>query len=135
MAAALGKRPHIRLFGTDYDTPDGTCIRDYVHVNDLVDAHLLALSHLMDGGPSHVFNLGNSRGYSVREVIDTAAAVTGRPIPVAAADRRPGDPAVLVADSDRIRNALGWRPVYEALDQIIATAWNWARKGSSRLVR
>jgi UDP-glucose 4-epimerase len=127
LEAALGKRSHVVLFGTDYDTPDGTCLRDYIHVNDLVSAHLLALKHLMGGGNTQIFNLGNSRGYSVREVVETAAAVTGRTIEVVASDRRPGDPAILIADSTKIRQALGWQPVYEALPQIIQTAWTWAR--------
>ena len=127
LEAALGKRSHIKLFGTDYNTPDGTCLRDYIHVNDLVSAHLLALNHLIDGGATQIFNLGNSRGHSVRDVVETAAAVTGRTIEMVAADRRPGDPAVLIADSTKIRQTLGWQPVYEALPQIIQTAWNWAR--------
>lgn len=127
LEAALGKRSHVTLFGTDYDTPDGTCLRDYIHVNDLVSAHLLALKHLMNGGETQIFNLGNSRGHSVREVVETAAAVTGRTIEMVASARRPGDPAILIADSTKIRQALGWQPVYEALPQIVQTAWNWVR--------
>ncbi len=130
LEAALGKRSGVKLFGTDYDTPDGTCLRDYIHVNDLVSAHLLALNHLMDGGASEVFNLGNSRGYSVRQVIETAARVTGRHIEVVEAGRRPGDPAVLVADAARIRRMLGWKPACEDLEQIVRTAWNWSRRSA-----
>ena len=128
LEVALKKRPDIKLFGTDYPTLDGSCIRDYVHVNDLANAHLLALNHLMDGGTSDVFNLGNSRGYSVKQVIDTAGKVTGLPIKVVEAHRRPGDPAILVADSTKIRKKLGWQPVYEDLEHIIQTAWHWSQE-------
>jgi UDP-glucose 4-epimerase len=126
--AAAGKRPHISIFGTDYNTPDGTCVRDYIHVNDLVSAHLLALNHLVRGGASKTFNLGNSSGYSVRQVIDTAAEVTGKSIHVIETGRRPGDPAVLVADSAKIKKELGWQPAYEDLGKIIRTAWNWTQR-------
>lgn len=125
MQAALGRRKHIDIFGTDYSTPDGTCLRDYVHVTDLASAHLLALSALMEGGDSNVFNLGNSKGYSVREVIDLSRKITGKPIPALEAERRPGDPAVLVADSEKIRRELGWCPRYEDLENIIESAWRW----------
>ena len=125
LQAASGRRPHIQVFGRDYDTPDGTCIRDYVHVEDLCAAHGLALRHLMDGGPSAAFNLGNGTGYSVQEVIDTARAVTGRDIPLMEGERRPGDPARLVADSSRAREHLGWAPRYGALETIISHAWQW----------
>lgn len=128
LEAAAGVRDAIHVFGQDYPTPDGTCIRDYVHVTDLAAAHLLALERLMDGGESAVYNLGNSKGYSVKEVIEAARRVTGRPVPEKAADRRAGDPAVLVAASDRIREELGWQPRYEDLDTMIATAWAWHRK-------
>lgn len=127
LKSALTQKP-IRVFGTDYPTPDGTCLRDYVHVTDLAGAHLLALNALMDGASSAVYNLGNSVGYSVRQVIDLAGKVTGRHIPVIEDGRRPGDPAVLVADADKIKRSLGWRPMYEALETIINTAWNWHRQ-------
>jgi UDP-glucose 4-epimerase len=115
----------IKVFGTDYPTPDGTCLRDYVHVSDLAQAHLLSLHALMDGAASTAYNLGNSVGYSVRQVIDLAGKVTGRDIRVIEDARRAGDPAVLVADADKIKKALGWRPKYEALETIIETAWSW----------
>jgi len=125
LQAAAGQRDHMQVFGTDYPTTDGTCIRDYVHVNDLAQAHLLALDALLEGAGSAVYNLGSSQGYSVREVIGKAEAVTGRNIPVKEAPRRAGDPAVLIASSDRIKKELGWRPVYDNLEAIIESAWNW----------
>ena len=128
LRAADGMIDHIRLFGTDYPTTDGTCIRDYVHVNDLAQAHLLALDALLDGGQSTIYNLGSSSGYSVREVIGKAEGVTGKKIPVVEAPRRPGDPAVLVASSEKIQDELGWTPVYDNLEKIIQTAWNWHLK-------
>lgn len=121
----LGRRDHITVFGDDYDTPDGTCIRDYIHVTDLTDAHLLAVDHLRRGGKSDVFNLGNGEGFSVREVISTAEAVVGRPIPSVIAERRAGDPARLVASSAKAEAVLGWKPSRSGLENIIATAWNW----------
>ncbi|GAB4246965.1 UDP-glucose 4-epimerase GalE [Deferrisoma sp.] len=129
LEVALGGRPHIAVFGTDYPTPDGTCIRDYIHVTDLAEAHVLALEHLLGGGESRSYNLGNGRGYSVREVIEEARRVTGREIPVLEARRRWGDPAVLVGSSEKIRRELGWEPRYPGLDVILETAWNWHRKG------
>jgi len=126
MHCALDMRGAVSVFGCDYPTPDGTCVRDYVHVCDLVDAHLLALERLLDGRwPGGVFNLGNSRGHSVREVIECARTVTRRPIATCVAPRRPGDPPVLIAASSRARAELGWRPKYESLDAIVATAWRW----------
>lgn len=125
--SALTRKP-IKIFGTDYATPDGTCLRDYVHVTDLANAHLLALNSLRNGSPSAVYNLGNSVGYSVRQVIELATRVTGKNIPVVETDRRSGDPAVLVADANKIKQSLGWQPKYEALETIIETAWNWHRK-------
>ena len=122
---ALGRRPHIEIFGEDYDTPDGTCIRDYIHVTDLADAHIRVLDLLAT--QSCRYNLGNGRGASVREVIDTARRVTGIDIPVRMGPRRPGDPAVLVASADRIRDELGWQPRFPELETIIATAWAWHR--------
>jgi UDP-glucose 4-epimerase len=125
LEVATGRRENIKIFGTNYPTPDGTCIRDYIHVSDLTRAHLLALDTLMSGGDSSVYNLGNNRGYSVREVIELARKVTGKPIPAIEADKRPGDPAVLIASSDKIKEALGWKPQYEDLETIIKTAWVW----------
>ena len=126
--AALDRRDHLEIFGTDYSTSDGTCIRDYIHVSDLADAHLLALEYLRDGGESNVFNLGNGNGFSVRQVIDSAAKVTGCDIPYLDSDRRPGDPTVLIGDSEKIRRVLGWRPVLNQLETIIETAWQWHKK-------
>lgn len=130
LQAASGRREAITLFGTDYNTPDGTCIRDYIHVADLCDAHLLALQRLLEGAESDRYNLGNGQGYSVREVIDTAARVTGRKIPVTRGERRAGDPARLVADSARARSKLGWNPRLVDLDTIIAHAWAWECKAN-----
>lgn len=129
LQAASGRRPHISVFGRDYDTPDGTCIRDYVHIADLCEAHWLALQSLMHGGPGQAYNLGNGNGFSVQEVIDTAEAVTGRKIQVMNAPRREGDPAHLVADSTLVRNALGWQPQYADLATIIEHAWKWETRG------
>lgn len=127
--ALLGKRPHFALFGTDYDTPDGTCVRDFVHVSDLADAHVLALSHLLEGGTGGVMNCGYGRGFSVREVLAAVERVAGRSIPMLTAGRRPGDPASLVARADRIRHTLGWRPRHAALDEIVASALAWESTG------
>ncbi|MFZ0545810.1 MAG: UDP-glucose 4-epimerase GalE, partial [Candidatus Promineifilaceae bacterium] len=120
---ALGKREKIMIFGDDYDTPDGTCVRDYVHILDLAQAHILALRGLGNG--SRTYNLGNGRGFSVLEVIETARKVTGRPIPAEVGPRRDGDPAVLVADSEKIKQELGWKPKYDTLESIIRSAWAW----------
>lgn len=128
LQAASGRRESITVFGNDYDTPDGTCIRDYIHVEDLCSAHLLALNHLRSGGASQRFNLGNGVGFSVKQVIDTAVYVTGRPINVSYQARRPGDPAVLVADSAGIRATWGWEPRRASLERIIEDAWAWERK-------
>ncbi|HEY0152077.1 MAG TPA: UDP-glucose 4-epimerase GalE [Longimicrobium sp.] len=125
LQVALGQRERVMVFGDDYDTPDGTCVRDYVHVSDLAQAHVLALHALDDG--SRTYNLGNGRGFSVRDVIETARAVTGHPIPAGVGPRRPGDPAVLVAASDRIRAELGWAPRHPELRDIIESAWAWHR--------
>ena len=126
--AAAGKRPNIAVYGSDYDTPDGTCIRDYIHVSDLADAHVLAMRALLDGAKTTAYNLGNGAGFSVREVIDCARRVTGRDIAVAEGARRPGDPAVLVGDAHRIRTELGWSPRLADLEAIIATAWRWHQR-------
>ena len=122
--AALG-RGSFQVFGEDYETPDGTCLRDYVHVTDLADAHLLALSALIEGGASTVYNLGNGRPTSVRQVLDAVQRVSGKPVPYTPGPRRPGDPAILYASSERIRKDLGWRPRYEEIDTIVETAWRW----------
>lgn len=127
LKSAMTGKP-IKIFGTDYPTPDGTCLRDYVHVTDLARAHMLALNALMEGASTTVYNLGNSVGYSVRQVIDLAGKVTGKNIPVIEDARRPGDPAVLVANANNIKQSLGWKPMYEALETIIKTAWNWHRQ-------
>jgi UDP-glucose 4-epimerase len=122
--AALGERAALSLFGTDYDTPDGTCIRDYVHVSDIAQAHLLAMEQ-MDRVKAAAYNLGNGEGYSNRQVIETVRAVTGRQVPVQDAPRRPGDPARLVASSQRIRRELGWEPRFPDLATMVETAWKW----------
>jgi len=126
--AAIGKREHIQIFGTDYDTTDGTCIRDYIHVFDLAEAHIKALEYLENGGKSEVFNLGNGNGFSVREVIETAQKITGKEIKVVEVDRRPGDPPILVGSSKKAREVLKWEPKYDDLSSIIETAWNWHKK-------
>lgn len=125
LQAANGTRDHISIFGTDYNTPDGTCIRDYIHVTDLAQAHILAVEYLLNGGESNIFNLGNGVGFSVREVIETAKKVTGKDIKVVEEDRRAGDPAILIASSDKAKNILGWKPEYDDLSTIIETAWKW----------
>lgn len=125
---ALGIRDKVIIFGTDYDTPDGTCVRDYIHVTDLATAHVLALDALADGAESNVYNLGNGEGFSVREVIDMVEKVVGKPIARSEGARRAGDPAVLVASSHRIMKELGWQPKYHDLETIVQTAWDWHRR-------
>ncbi|ADL07341.1 UDP-glucose 4-epimerase GalE [Thermosediminibacter oceani] len=125
---ACGKRDKLYVYGTDYPTHDGTCVRDYIHVMDLADAHILALEYLLSGGRSEVFNCGYGRGYSVREVVDEAKKVTGVNFQVEYTARRPGDPPELVADSRKIREKLGWKPLYDDLGFIIKTAWEWEKK-------
>ena len=125
LKTALGEFDKLQVFGTDYPTPDGTCIRDYIHVDDLAAAHLVALRHLLDGGGSDIFNCGYGRGYSVREVVETAKRITGVDFPVEEAPRREGDPASLIADSGKISANLGWQPRFADLDYIIQTAWDW----------
>ena len=128
LRAALGKQDHIRIFGDDYDTPDGTCIRDYIHVSDLAEAHILAARHLLDGGPNRVYNLGSQHGYSVREIIEMARRVTGRSIMAVTSEKRTGDPARLVASSKKIQAELGWRPRFDDPEKIIASAWTWYQR-------
>ncbi len=126
LQVALGQRESVSIFGDDYPTPDGTCVRDYIHVRDLIDAHVLALKSLDEG--NRTYNLGNGKGFSVLEVIEAARKITGHEIPVVMAPRRPGDPATLVASSERIREELGWDPKYAEIEQIIETAWAWHSK-------
>ncbi|OWA36575.1 UDP-glucose 4-epimerase GalE [Saccharibacillus sp. O16] len=125
LQTALGQRSHISVFGDDYPTADGTCIRDYLHVSDLADAHLRAIDYLKNGGESNVFNLGSGSGFSVQEIIETARKVTGKEIPVKVEPRRAGDPAVLIASSQKARTVLGWAPARENIETIIGSAWNW----------
>lgn len=128
LRAVTGRSPALTVFGTDYPTPDGTCIRDYIHISDLADAHRLALQALWAGAPSGAYNLGNGNGFSVQEVIDTAARICGRTVPVQYGERRAGDPARLVADARRARAELGWQPRFADLQTIIAHAWQWEQK-------
>ena len=123
-----GQRPQVSIFGEDYPTQDGTCVRDYIHVCDLAQAHVLALNYLLAGGENNVFNLGNGVGFSVKEVLETARQVTGHPIPAQAAPRRAGDPAQLVASAERAKSILGWQPKYHRLETIVSTAWDWHKK-------
>jgi UDP-glucose 4-epimerase len=128
LQTALGIRDTIYMFGTDYPTSDGTCIRDYIHVSDLASAHVAGLEYLLNGGHSEIFNLGNGNGFSVKQVIETARSVTRKPINAEARDRRPGDPPALVGSSDKARKVLGWTPEYAELSDIIAHAWQWHQK-------
>jgi len=125
LQTAKGERDAIRIYGTDYPTEDGSCIRDYIHVNDLADAHILAMKYLVEGGESDVFNCGYGYGYSVREVIETAKKITGKNFKVIEDKRREGDPPVLIADSKKLKKKLNWKPKYDDLETIIKTAWNW----------
>lgn len=125
LMTALGKRESVSIFGTDYPTPDGTCIRDYIHVCDLADAHVLGLEYLLKGGDSNIFNLGNGSGFSVKEAIDAAREITGKEIKAVECDRRPGDPPMLVGSSEKARKILGWQPQYGDIKDIINHAWNW----------
>jgi len=128
LEVALGRAEHVNIFGTDYATPDGTCIRDYIHVSDLARAHLLALEALAPGSSSPlIYNLGNGQGFSVREVVEVARKVTGHPVPVIESPRRAGDPAVLIASSEKIRRDLGWQPRFPDLKTIVESAWQWHR--------
>lgn len=125
---ALGKRSQINIYGTDYSTPDGTCIRDYIHVSDLAQAHILGLEYLLQGGNTNIFNLGNGNDFSVREMIETAQLVTNRPIKVLEGDRRPGDPPILVGSSTKAHRILGWQPQYPLAKDILHHAWSWHQK-------
>lgn len=127
LQVALGKRKEIKIFGTDYNTDDGTCVRDYIHVTDLAEAHVLALKRLLETGKSDQYNLGNGKGYSVRDIIETVREVTGHPIPAVKAERREGDPPILIADSTKIKKELGWTPTHD-LKAIIKSAWEWHKK-------
>jgi UDP-glucose 4-epimerase len=128
LLAALGKQESVSIFGTDYDTPDGTCIRDYIHVNDLASAHILGLEYLLKSRKSDAFNLGNGGGFSVREVLDSARKVTGKEILALERDRRAGDPPILVGSSEKARTILGWNPQYPDLENIISHAWKWHQR-------
>jgi len=128
LQAASGRRKNITMFGDDYDTPDGTCIRDYIHINDLCTAHLLGLEYLVRGGDSKAYNMGNGQGYSIKELIDVAKKVTGSDFEVVTGPRRDGDPARLVADSKLLQSELGWKPEYPDLEDIIRHAWEWEKK-------
>lgn len=125
LEAALGKRPAVMIFGDDYDTSDGTCVRDYIHVEDLIASHILALKFLQNGGESHCFNLGSSQGFSVKEIVETAKKVTGIDIPIQIGERRAGDPSTLIASSEKAKRLLGWNPTRTSIEQIITDAWNW----------
>jgi len=132
LLAALDPQKSISILGTDYPTPDGTCIRDYIHVADLAEAHVLGLQYLLNGGDSTVFNLGNGTGFSVRQVIETARQITDREIKVVESDRRAGDPPILVGSSDKARKVLGWQPQYPNLEEILAHAWQWHQQRHRR---
>jgi UDP-glucose 4-epimerase len=125
LLTALGKRESFSILGTDYPTPDGTCIRDFIHVSDLADAHVLGLEYLLQGGNTEVFNLGNGNGFSIKQVIETAKQVTGREIKIKEEDRLLGDPPMLFGSSDKAQSVLGWNPQYSDLKQILAHAWQW----------
>jgi len=132
---AFGKRKNINIFGVDYDTPDGSCVRDYIHVCDLAEAHIIALEHLLNGGKSGAFNLGNGFGFSVKEVIETATTVTGKEIPYQVGRRRAGDPPILIGDSERITKLLGWRQKHDDLAKIIETAWTWQKVLNEKYIK
>lgn len=135
LQVALGKRDKIYMYGDDYDTHDGTCIRDYIHVMDLVDAHILAIDKLKNGGESSTYNLGNGNGFTVKEVIETVRRVTGHAIPAEVAPRRAGDPAKLVASSEKAMRELGWKPKHDSLDKIIESAWKWHKNNPNGFIK
>jgi UDP-glucose 4-epimerase len=126
--ALAGRRDTLSVYGDDYDTPDGTCVRDYIHVSDLAQAHLLALKNLQEGALSTSYNLGNGNGFSIRQLIEVAGKVSGRQVPYEIRERRPGDPAALIGNADKIRAELGWSPQFPNLQDIIDTAWRWHQK-------
>ncbi|MDY6899644.1 MAG: UDP-glucose 4-epimerase GalE [Cyanobacteriota bacterium] len=128
LQTALGKRESISIFGTDYPTDDGTCVRDYIHVSDLADAHVLGLEYLLKGGDSTFFNLGNGKGFSVKEVIETARQITGKEIKAVECDRRPGDPPALIGSAEKAQTILGWQPQYTSIKDIMTHAWEWHQK-------
>ena len=128
LQTALGKRESISIFGTDYPTDDGTCVRDYIHVSDLADAHVLGLEYLLKGGDSTFFNLGNGNGFSVKEIIEAARLITGKDIKAVECDRRPGDPAALIGSAEKARKILGWQPQYTSIKDIMTHAWEWHQK-------
>ncbi|WP_295240999.1 UDP-glucose 4-epimerase GalE [Veillonella sp.] len=125
LEAALGKRANISIFGTDYDTADGTCVRDYIHVTDLASAHILSMEYLRDGGESNYFNLGTGNGFSVKEIVDATKSVTGVDFPVVIGERRAGDPGTLIASSEKAQTVLGWKPTHSEVSQVIGDAWQW----------
>jgi len=129
--AASGRRKSVTVFGTDYPTHDGTCVRDYIHVSDLAEAHIKALRALLHGCQSSIYNLGNGHGYSVKEVIAAVERVSGLTVPVVFGDRRPGDPAALISDASKARDELGWQPQFARIDEIVRTAWAWRQKASA----
>jgi UDP-glucose 4-epimerase len=133
LLTALKKRESLSIFGTDYETPDGTAVRDYIHVNDLASAHVLGLEYLLNGGESNMFNLGNGNGFSVREVIETAKKITGIDFLVKESDRRAGDPPMLVGSSQKAQSILGWKPQYADLETIVNHAWQWHQKRHGKL--
>lgn len=125
LQVALGQRENFMIFGKDYDTPDGTCIRDYIHIEDLIKGHIHALKYLIKGEKSEIFNLGSSKGFSVLEIVEAAREVTGQPIPSVVADRRTGDSAILIASSEKANTTLGWKPAKTSIKDVIIDAWNW----------
>ena len=125
LEAALGKRANISIFGTDYDTADGTCVRDYIHVTDLASAHILSMEYLRDGGESNYFNLGTGNGFTVKEIVDATKSVTGVDFPVVIGERRAGDPGTLIASSEKAQTVLGWKPTHSEVSQVIGDAWQW----------
>ena len=135
LEVAQGKRKHVEIFGTDYDTPDGTCIRDFIHVSDLAEAHVLALEHLHEGAPSTAYNLGTGTGHSVREVVEICSEITGTKIRTVEGPRRPGDPPQFVADPSRAQRELGWSPRLPELMKIVETAWEWQKGKTDPLER
>lgn len=135
MQVASGQRDHMQIFGTDYKTPDGTCVRDYIHVNDIAEAHLLALEYLQNGAASDVFNLGNGNGFSVRDVIQAVERISGKAVKVIEATRRPGDPPILIGSSEKAKTILNWQPGHPDLEDIIRTAWHWHSLGAPLTTR